>query len=339
MVSTVGSNSSNVAEKNPAVICLQESNFKEDHCPILTSYHSIFKNREKYRHASGGVVMFIKAMIFLNIIQLNTNLEAVAATIRCPNPLTISNIYLPNSTNIQKNDLLILIHQLPKPFILLGDFNSHNPLWGCESCDARGLIVEEVINSFDHINILNNGKHTHFNIANGNTSAIDLAMTTSDITLDFHWQVLDTLYDSDHYPIMISRTSETTYEELKQHPKWIFDIANWMLFENNIKNSLKQLSNPWSSPNTDINDVVMRFTNMIYSAASASIPMTSGTVKKKKLPWFNKNCAEKIKEYKKAFRKYKKETTVEQKIEYKKARAEARRMLKNRNRGKNLHLL
>ena len=35
--------------------------------------------------------------------------------------------------------------QLPSPFILMGDFNGHHTLWGCEDVNIRGKQLEEVI--------------------------------------------------------------------------------------------------------------------------------------------------------------------------------------------------
>ena len=38
----------------------------------------------------------------------------------------------PNRFNFNPKDLQDLIDQLPSPFILMGDFNVHPTLWGCE---------------------------------------------------------------------------------------------------------------------------------------------------------------------------------------------------------------
>ena len=42
-----------------------------------------------------------------------------------------------------------LIDPLPRPFILLGDFNSHNNLWGCKDTNKKGKMLERVINEND----------------------------------------------------------------------------------------------------------------------------------------------------------------------------------------------
>ena len=59
-----------------------------------------------------------------------TNLEAIAVTISNLHKLTICNIYLPRSHNFNLVKLQQLTDQLPKPYIIVEDFNSHNEPWG-----------------------------------------------------------------------------------------------------------------------------------------------------------------------------------------------------------------
>ena len=44
-----------------------------------------------------------------------------------------------------KLDLENLINQLPRPYLLLGDFNSHSKLWGCLDTNDKGEIIENFI--------------------------------------------------------------------------------------------------------------------------------------------------------------------------------------------------
>ena len=44
--------------------------------------------------------------------------------------LTVCNVYLPPSLDINFSNLEHLIQQLPAPFVLVVDFNAHSPLWG-----------------------------------------------------------------------------------------------------------------------------------------------------------------------------------------------------------------
>ena len=78
--------------------------------------------------------------------------------------ITICSLYCPpvNTTAASfKNDLQKLIEQLPKPFLLLGDFNAHNPLWFCEKTDQRGAAVESIILEND-VYFLDKNNSTHY---------------------------------------------------------------------------------------------------------------------------------------------------------------------------------
>ena len=43
--------------------------------------------------------------------------------------------------------------QLPSPFLILGDFNAHSPVWGSPNTNTRGQIIEDFITS--------NGENTY----------------------------------------------------------------------------------------------------------------------------------------------------------------------------------
>ena len=113
----------------PRVICLQETHFKGDYCTNINGYDKYFRNRNS-NQASGGVSTYIKNNIYTEQVNLNTQLEAVAVTCHFPYKLTICNLYLPNSQTLSLEDLLNLKSQLPKPYLILGDFNAHNEIWG-----------------------------------------------------------------------------------------------------------------------------------------------------------------------------------------------------------------
>ena len=61
---------------------------------------------------------------------------------------------MPDSTNLLLYDLNHIIHQLPKPFILLGDFNGRNTIWKSNHTDIRGKIMEKFLEN-DQLILLN----------------------------------------------------------------------------------------------------------------------------------------------------------------------------------------
>jgi len=122
-------------------------------------------------------------------------LEVIAISIKVESEITLCNIYLPNQTNFNHTDLNNIINQLPKPFILTGDFNSHSPHWGSEKIDQRGKSIEKVLED-DNIILLNTGAPTRLNPATGLFSAIDLSISSTLLGQRVLWSVLPEMYDS-----------------------------------------------------------------------------------------------------------------------------------------------
>ena len=93
--------------------------------------------------------------------------------------VNICSKYIPPSNDIDENEVKKLVNQLPKHFILLGDFNSHNTLWECKD-KQKGKNLEKVINENDMC-LLKNGALTYVNSFGRNHSAIDLTICKTTI--------------------------------------------------------------------------------------------------------------------------------------------------------------
>ena len=99
----------------------------------------------------------------------------MAARVTLNKAVTFCSIYFPPSDHVAKTDLINLIEQLPSPFVLLGDFNGHSPVWGNESYNIRGQMLEDLFSEMD-LFILNDGSLTYIHPATGSTSALDLCI-------------------------------------------------------------------------------------------------------------------------------------------------------------------
>ena len=90
--------------------------------------------------------MNLKRNIYRQIV-LKTELQAVAVSITiAERAYTFCSIYIPPSSTLKRSQLNDLKSQLPSPIIFMGDFNSHNPLWGSSYTNPKG-------NSFSSIRI------------------------------------------------------------------------------------------------------------------------------------------------------------------------------------------
>ncbi|KAG5872204.1 hypothetical protein JTB14_011076 [Gonioctena quinquepunctata] len=193
---------------SPDAICIQETNFKDFHYLNLKSYNIYHENRTDRDHASGEVAIYLKSHLFPKQIPLNTTLEAVAVEIGTSQKMHLCSIYIPPNCDIEENDLRNLIDQILSPKIILGDFNGHNIIWRSQKTTPLGKKIANSINSLN-LALLNNGANTHFNLASGSSSAIDLSLCSPSILFDHTWRVAEDLHGSDHFPIMITNNSST----------------------------------------------------------------------------------------------------------------------------------
>ena len=151
-------------------------------------------------------------------------------------PITLCSIYLsPRSPppphtqyNFSEHDLENLINQLPRPFILLGDFNSHSKLWGCSDTNDKGVIIEDFMQKKkkkkNDLCLFNNKQSTYLHSPIRKYVSLDLGICSPNIYLDFNWSVLDDLHGSDHFPIVIK---EIKSDPEKHHPRWNLNKENW----------------------------------------------------------------------------------------------------------------
>ena len=143
----------------PTVFGLQETFLTNSKTPSFSGFNILNKHSLNNR-ATGGVALLINKSHLFSEVHLNTLLPAVAARVTLNKVVTFCSIYLPPSDHVAKADLINLIEQLPSPFVLLGDFNGHSPVWGNESYNSRGQMLEYLFSEMD-LCILNDGSSTY----------------------------------------------------------------------------------------------------------------------------------------------------------------------------------
>ena len=135
-------------------------------------------------------------------------------------PITLASIYIPHSKNLNCNELRDGVRQLPKPIILMGDFNAHHEMWGNDRTDQRGKVVETRIIQ-EELNVLNNGAVTHIS-----GTAIDLTIVSPELEADMQWTAIPTVLSSDHFPVLVSIS--TSRREFKHgHDIINYRRGNW----------------------------------------------------------------------------------------------------------------
>ena len=126
-----------IAEVNPTAICLLETFKKDRDKPNIKTFEQYDYIHGTRQRALGEVSIIMRKNIPLNKININTYLQAIAVSATLHKTPTIYSQYLPPHDPINENELNDLIEQIPKPLILMGDFNNHNIIWGSKSTNKR----------------------------------------------------------------------------------------------------------------------------------------------------------------------------------------------------------
>ena len=303
---------------NPGIVCLQETMLGNVTFNPGLNYDIYSMNPTDGERAHGGVAIIINKSVQHSIIALQCNLQAIAIRACLDREITICSLYLPPHSRFTVNDIQVLINQLPPPFVLLGDFNSHNPLWGGDYLDAEGRIIDDIINTND-LTLYNDGTMTFHNIYNNSFSAIDLSICSSSVHLDFHWKVYEYLHGSDHFPIHLNFVRNIPSDS---PIKWKEREADWVKYHEGVN-----LSRDFESFDSHI-EAYNYLTSEILSSADDSIPKTKGKPHRPAVPWWNKTCNNLRKITRKCYRWYLSSRSIVSKSIYQRAMAKQRNYFK-----------
>ena len=122
-----------ITQEYPSVICFHETFLKPGDNINSKNYQLFNYIYDSGYRASGEVSVFIRNDTPHIIVNLKTNIEAVVIKATMHKVANICSIYSPPSNDIDENEVKKQFDQLPKPFILLEDFNSHNTRWGVKT--------------------------------------------------------------------------------------------------------------------------------------------------------------------------------------------------------------
>jgi len=300
-------------EFNPAAFCLQETNLNQLNQNVTFRpyelYHSSNMNGDR-----GGSCLFVRNGILRSEVPLVTNLQAVAVRLTLHVAITLCSLYIPPSSALHINDLQSLTDQLPKPFLIMGDLNGHNPLWGSDHEDNKGRVIETLMAN-NNLCVFNDGSHTYQHPATGTTSALDLSIADPVLYNDFTWSVHDDQCGSDHWPTVL--VSDLPCEDAVI-PKFNFSKADWNQFQSLCDREITMERVQASETPIEY------FTETIVEIANKCIPKTSANPRIHK-PWFNEEFRMARKQRKAAERRFNKHPTQQNLSSLRILRAKARR--------------
>ena len=141
--------------------------------------------------------------------------------------------------------------------------------------------------------------------------------------MDFQWEVAKDQYGSDHFPIFIKVLGPQIDEKV---PKWKFRQADWRKYSELCAQSINR------DVFQDKDDLVPSLTASIIEAANEAIPKSSTKSRHVNKPWFTDDCKRAVRQRKKALDKFTHQPTHANLVDYRAARAKARRVVKESKR-------
>ena len=128
-----------IAKYCPTIICLPEAHLKNSTTiNNIKNYYSYNYIKQYTDRPCGRSSIIINKNIPHSEITRNTNMQAVAISATLHKTITVCSVYIPPNEEPRELELNNLIEQLPRPFIIQGDFNSHNEIWGSKKTDKKG---------------------------------------------------------------------------------------------------------------------------------------------------------------------------------------------------------
>ena len=302
--------------KQPVGICLQETKLAPGSRFSLPGYTLYRKDIVSDTIAHGGVAIAVRNNLAVIPLALTVELQAVAARIHIGNRfITLCSIYLPPGGPLPHSQLTHLVSELPPPFFLLGDFNCHNTVWGCQGTDSRGRLLERLFYR-ENLCILNTGERTHITLPSGRTTVLDLSLCSPQLVPSITWEVLDDPLSSDHFPVVLHYNDTAVVGS--RPSRWNFKKADMNRFQAEVEEVFAQ--RPPDDPLS-----VEYFTGLLLEAAHTSIPRTSGRPRRPPVPWWNDACRDAIRARRRAFKRFNKHSTEANLIAFKQARTVVRR--------------
>lgn len=307
-------------KEKPKVICVQETWLKGCLDFVIPGYICLRKDRKS---TGGGCATFIEQGVQYRRIDIKIDIECVAVEIwSTQGRISVINFYNP-CIQLDSDKLDQIMEKVRSPVVWVGDFNSHNPLWGSVKRDLNGTVLEDFLDKYRLV-MLNDGRPTRFNMTNKRTSCIDVTFASAELAKCGEWDVLsgDNM-GSDHFPILSKFGRALHIEPELLSRGYNFQRADWEKFGRCLSERLEEID---SEHSTD--EWSQSFCDAVRKAAGEAIPVKGKKSKRKIVPWWNQTCSNAVRVRNRAYQSLKKYPTDSHVIEYKRRRAEARRVIK-----------
>lgn len=322
------------------IFCLVESWLNDKKKFNLTNFNIISRNRETDT-TGGGVTICIhkdfkfeclndKFPIFINKCKQNSVEIIIAKIFLNKNSfINLVLIYSPPRGSKYKHtengfwdSLLDFCTALENP-VLCGDFNAINKMW--DNFGTENKEGTELARSYENCDLvcLNNGNYTWTSKDLNSRSTLDLTFVDTNLTNGCMWDILDSTYGSDHYPILFSfNNSLDNYKNVR--PKLDTRLLDIISFKNSCKNLINDPLNSEQQYDNLINNI-----KKFAIESGAKLINNCKIFKKVNSYWWNKECQDLMDKNKSNYREYKENPTIFNQAKYYTEKLENDKKIKN----------
>ena len=158
---------------------------------------------------------------------------------------------------------------------------------------------------------------------------LDLSITSPLLSGRCEWRALQNKFGSDHYPISIHIILDKKHNDNRQDEmediRWSFRNMNWTLFSGECEKMFHRENE--KNVSEDPTELYLHFISTITEVIQKTYPK-KGKRQRKPIPWWNKECSDKIKERNRAKKKLNRTISIENLNDFLKKKAETQKFLR-----------
>lgn len=242
-------------------------------------------------HGSGIIVLNPNLKVLARDDLTTENITVMAVDIGGGKTLTLISAYFKFRipTIVHTTALSNIIDHIVGDYVICVDANAFSQRWFSRITDARGEVVEDMIDRY-HLHCHNRrSRSTTFSGARGNTN-IDLTLSSPGFTQVEEWAVVVGETSSDHAIIAFELHLATLTKATKRPKRYAEHKADWEAFSIALAAALD--TEEATLINGGIDEKAACITRCMQTAASKSIP-TSRSKRKLRPPWWTDDLTEK----------------------------------------------
>lgn len=333
--------------KNYDIIGLTETKLSYKDNIRFTDYN-IYRNDglQSRTNGSGGVMLLVKKGISQSRLQnfqtTSRNIDCVGAVIHGVRyDIKILVIYRKPGYVEKNGTWRKMINKFKdSKIIMMGDFNAHNVLWNCHCTDRNGSCLAEESEE-EGLYVMNIDTTSRIGEGGRQWSNLDLMFCTSEMVHRITYKQGKDTWGSDHFPIIYEID-----EEMKGYFKKTNRITNkktdWEQYDELMESGLEKIKQVQQN-NVNHIEVYQELYETMISAAAIATGKNYGEIedstdkkykcrRKNPVEWWDDDCQKAVYNRKEKLAKLKESYHMNDYIEYKKAKAEATRIINRKKR-------